>query len=103
MAALSIGSVSVVRGALCPRSCWAASEGKSWSSPEGKADGVLDQRGDREASEQPRAVFGRSELGRAAGLSPQIVPGRSGPAPKESREWGRGTPSVGKWHEGPVT
>ena len=89
MAALSIGSVSVVRGALCPRSCWAASEGKSWSSPEGKADGMLDQRGDR-------AVSGRSELSRAAGLSSQIIPGRSGPAPKESGEWGHGTPSVGK-------
>ena len=46
---------------------------------------------------------GRSELSRAAGLSPQIIPGRSGPAPKESGEWGHGTPSVGKWHEDPVT
>ena len=46
---------------------------------------------------------GRLELGRAAGLSPQIIPGRSGPAPKDSGEWGRGTPSVGKWHGDPVT
>lgn len=45
----------------------------------------------------------KPELGRAAGLSPQVIPGKNGPAPKESREWGRGTPSVGKWHENPVT
>lgn len=85
--------MSVVRG-HCAQGLLGGEE-QELEQPEGKADGVLDQRGDRAVS------GGRSWAG--LGIITTDSPWEEWPCPKESREWGRGTPSVGKWHEGPVT
>ena len=79
-----------MRGVLCPGSCWAASEGKSWSSPEGKADGVLDQRGGRKASEQPRAVFREVGVGQSRRIITTDSPWEEWPCPKGEQRVGQG-------------
>lgn len=75
---------------MCPGSCWVVSQGKSWSSPEGKADGALDQRGDREASEHPCAVFQEAGVGQSCRIITTGNPWEEWPCPK-------GEQRVGTW------
>ena len=63
--------------------------GKSWSSPKGKADGALDQRGDWEASEHPCAVFQEAGVGQSCRIITTGNPWEEWPYPKG--EWRVGT------------